>query len=143
MAALEKIAQEKDEASFIAAINAINWQNHPVENYLQAIELAMMAGAHYKARLLSAQAMNAFPDSAEAQKLAYILAPPQIKSGIPKPAKVDLCANREWLLEHASKYKNQWIALHNGKLIGQAPTLNDLISQVGNPKDKGIFVTQV
>jgi transcriptional regulator with XRE-family HTH domain len=39
--------------------------------------------------------------------------------------------SQQWLKEHGSEYKGQWVAVHNGMLLGVAPTLKQLHKQIG------------
>jgi hypothetical protein len=46
------------------------------------------------------------------------------------PALPTVSANRRWLKEHMGQYKDQWLALRDGALLGASPSLDTLLEQV-------------
>ncbi len=139
---LETAAQRGDEDDFLAVIDAIERKDFSPQDYARLIRLALSAGAHLKARKLAQEAAGRFPEDEELEKTARILAPPQVASAKlpPSPAVRD---NHNWLKTFGGEYRGLWVALKDGALLGSAQTLQQLIAQVGNPKDRGILVTRV
>ena len=59
------------------------------------------------------------------------------------PSQPEAVKDIQWLKVHRSEYTGQWVALLRGELLGEASTLKELISQVGDPKDTEILVTYI
>jgi hypothetical protein len=83
MAQLEAAAEAStvyDVAPFVAAYEAIDWEERTADDYARAIQLALSAGAgaHPITRKLAMEGSERYPDHAELQKAAYILAPPKV-----------------------------------------------------------------
>ena len=142
MGRLESAAKNGDEPALIQAANAIDWSGRPAEDYLRAIRLALTAGAHLKARKLSAQGMQQYPQHAELQQFARILAAPKILPDHP-PADPSIRLNRDWLMAHFEDFRGRWVALKAGQLLGQALTFEELIAVIGDPQGKHILITRV
>jgi hypothetical protein len=141
--ALLTVASEKvDELAFIQAANTIDWSRRSTEDYLRAVRLALSAGAYVMASKLSAQGAAQYPGYSELQKFARLLAPPKILPNT-EPPNPTLRLNRDWLMAHGIEYRGRWVALKAGQLLGQAPTLSELIEITGDPKGKHILLTQV
>ena len=142
MERLAMAARFQNEQSFINAVNSLDWKSRPVEDYLTTIRLCLAAGAYLKARNLAMSGGERFPDDAEMQKYARILAPAKvIKADLPPDP--EGVKDIRWLKEHHDEYRGQWVALHHGELLGKAQDLKALIQIIGNPIGKNILVTQV
>lgn len=140
MAALKAAAEAKDESAFWLAFNEINWEKRPAEEFVQAVELALMAGAYQTARRLAEKGHQRFPDNARLQKMDYVLAPPQARS-VASQNRNAWQANRQWLHAHRQEYKGKWIALRDGKLLAIGDSPAELTAQIGEIKGKGILLT--
>lgn len=142
MAKLVAAAETGNEDAFITAAKLIDWRTRSPEDYVRAVQLALTAGAHLKARQLAAEGSALYPDHDELQKYAHVLAPPKILArGLPPDPNAG--ADMRWLKAHWEEYRGQWVALRGGELLGVASTWRDLIEKVGNPKGRGILVTRV
>lgn len=139
---MKAAAQDANETEFIAAAKTIDWENCMAEDYINAVRLALSATAYLKARLLATDGANRYPEDAELQKYARVLAPPKV---LPNhtPADPAIRKDRDWLMEHGDEYRGQWVALRRGEFLGAAPALKDLIQEIGDPRGKNILVTQV
>ena len=139
---LEDAAQDGNETEFIAAAKTIDWENCTAEDYIKAVKLALSAAAYLKARLLATDGAKRYREDAELQKYAHVLAPPKV---LPNHTAADptIRKNRDWLMEHGDEYPGQWVALRRGEFLGAAPTLKELIQEIGDPRGKNILVTQV
>ena len=140
MAQLEAAAQAGDGSAFLATQQAMDWSRRPPQDFIRAAQLALAAGAHHAARMLSAQGAQRYPDDRELQKYARILAPPKVirRALPPDPT---LKANRDWLMSKGNQYRGQWVALRNGELLAVAGSLKSLVDEIGDTT--GILVTKV
>jgi hypothetical protein len=140
MSQLEVAALTGDEYSFVTTQKAMDWGRRSPEDFVQAIRLALTAGAHRAARDLSMSGAARYPDHEELRKYARVLAPPQVRrSDI--PPNPTMKANCDWLMRHGDSYRGQWVALCNGKLVGSGDSLKALTDQLGNTK--GLLLTKV
>lgn len=137
---LGEAARAGNESAFLEILKEARWQGRPVLDFIRAIQFAFEAGAHIAARQISAEGARLHPDNAELQKQAYILSPPKI---IVRTATAGTShrANRDWLKAHTDEYRNQWVALRDGELLGTASSMEALVEQVG--ETKGILLTVV
>ncbi|MCI0394838.1 MAG: hypothetical protein L0332_12850 [Chloroflexi bacterium] len=142
LAALEAAADAQDEKAFVAAYEAIDWPGRPAEDFVQAVNLALKFGDLLLARELATQGVKQYPNHAELQKMAYILAPPKARVVQGEPD-TSWKANREWLKAHWDEHRGKWVALHNGELVGLANSLEALLEEVGEVRGKGILVAPV
>jgi excisionase family DNA binding protein len=140
IAMLESAAAAGDEAAFVRAAGEIDWSRRTAVDFIHAVHLALAAGAHLCARNLAAQGAEQYPDYAELQKMARILAPARVvRSDLPPVPSVRV--NQDWLRAHADEYKGRWVALRDGILLAVASTLGELKAQLGTLD--GILVTKV
>ena len=139
MLRLEAAAQSGSEREFLATYRGLNWSRRSPEDIMQAVQWALAAGAHLAARNLSARGAALYPNHAELQKYARVLAPPKIiRRDPPRPS---IQADHNWLKANRERFRGQWVALRNGDLLGAAPTLQTLTNKVG--KSPEIFFTKV
>ena len=145
MARLEtaaEISDPSDVSAFVRAYKAMNWDSRSEDEFAQAVRWALWVGAHLIARDVAMAGAARYPDHAELQKMAYILAPPKVtvsKSG-PHP---DIEANRKWLKANWDAYRGHWVALKDGQLLGVADSLDALVEKIGEIKNTGILVTSL
>ena len=50
-------------------------------------------------------------------------------------AKSDWPKNYQWLTDHRHQYRGRWVALHQGKLIADGSSLQDLIPKLESPEN--------
>ena len=139
-ARLESAAEAGDEGAFLNILNELDWQNRPVEDFLQIISLALKSGAYLAARRISEKGIQCFPNNLEMQKYARILAPPQVKA-TNLPPDPGIKANRNWLKMYSNAYRSQWVALRNGELLGADQSLDQLVVKIGNTQ--GVLLSRV
>lgn len=139
MSALISAANSKSESAFVLAYHTIDWQTISAEDFVQAIHLALAAGAHLVARKLAEQGVALYPFNADLKKAAYVLAPPKFVRRTQADPSVK--ANHDWLLMRSEPYRGKWVALQNGNLLSSAATWKSLMAQVG--ETKGILLTKV
>jgi hypothetical protein len=140
MALLRIVAGSGDEKLFVETTRFMDWSRCPATDFIEAVRLALRAGAHLAARNLAAKGAQRYPHDPSLQKMNRLLSPPRVlKTNLsPVPS---LKANREWMQAHAAEYRGQWVALREGKLVARAPTARELKAQV--ECGKGVLITKV
>jgi len=61
-------------------------------------------------------------------KLRNTLAVPVTKSS--QKRDIDRTLDYQWIRDHAQDYRGRWVALDNGKLLGAATSLRDLLDRL-------------
>jgi hypothetical protein len=121
---LADAAEAGDAQAFVNAYHLIDWSFCTPAEFARAMHWALTAGAHLTARSLATTGAAQYPDEAELQKAARILAPPKLLRRL--PAEPEKRANQEWLRAHRLEYRGQWVALRNGQLVGSSDSLQAL-----------------
>jgi len=139
---LEAVAQAGDDIAFTMAVHKMNWDNRPANDFVRAVRLALLVGAHMIARQLSAEGVKGYPNHPELQRLADLLAPPKIINAH-LPPDPNAYKDMRWLKTHHDEYQGQWVALRGDDLIAVAPSRKELLAKLENPKDKTLLITPV
>ncbi len=139
---LSQAARAGDEHHFIALVNSIDWSRRTPEDFLFVIQYALNLGTHSVARQLAEQSKSQYPDHAELQKYAQLLATTKVAHSS-RPANPNAKADIDWLKIHGDEFRGQWVALRGGTLLAAAPTSRDLLASLENLKDKSILITLV
>jgi hypothetical protein len=142
MSLLEQAALLVDEDKFAEIENSIAWELRPVNDFLNAVKLALKCGAHVQARRLANAGGQRFPENDEMQKYARILAPSKIVDSH-LPPDPDAAADMQWLKINEEEYRGRWVAMRSGVLLASASSRKELLVQIENPKDKSILITLV
>lgn len=143
MSRLEHAAKEGDERAFLSLEGAIAWRTRSPEEIIKGIQFALAVGAHRAARRIASLGGGRFPGHKELQKYSSVLKPPKIISREVSPSS-DLSANRNWLEAHRGEYQGQWVAIHNGVLLGTELNLRELRSQIDDmQRDKKLEIEEV
>lgn len=129
------------ELAFVLACRDVDWERRSAEDYVRAVRLAFLAGAHMKARTLSEEGHERYPDDEQLAYFAWVLAPPRIVPTQGRPTDLSFVAAQPWLREHSSKYLGQWVALRNGQLLMAARDLSEITGAFDSLE--GIFITKV
>jgi hypothetical protein len=128
--AMQKAMENQDRRTFAHLARAIPWRNHQASDLLQVIDWALALDAVEIARELAQHARRLFPDHEPLRQVAAVLAPPVLLGTRPsQPTGLD--ASQQWLKEHASQHKGQWVAVRSGTFLGSAPTLRELFERLG------------
>lgn len=141
--ALEESARAGDHHRFVGLVKATDWSTRTPEELLKAIDLALYQEMARLAIELAQLGGDLFPDHERVQRAAKVLAPPVAQvAHLPRPRGLD--ASRSWLREHASKYRGQWIAVREGKLLGAGDSLEALTPLISEGEDTiSTIVTRV
>lgn len=115
--------------------------NTPKE-FLLAADLEMERGDWNGAWKIATEGLQHFPDHAELQKYAYILAPPKV-TVVPRDPSRDVRADREWLKQNRAEYRGRWVAIKNGQLLAVGNSYDEVRAQVGPVKNTGILITKI
>jgi hypothetical protein len=134
MARLQRATESGDQRAFLIALDEINLNDRSVEDLIRIVRLALETGAYRTARHVSDEGAKCYPENAEIQNYARVLAPPMVIS-YSLPPDQTLEANRSWLKKHGSEYRGKWVALKDGQLLASADSLDRLAEQVENTKD--------
>jgi hypothetical protein len=128
-----------DAQAFVTAYHLIDWSTRTPDEFERAIHWALAAGAHLTARSLATAGAAQYPDDAELQKAARILAPPKLLRRL--PAEPEKRANHAWLRVNRAAYRGKWVALRNGDLLATANAFHELTEQI--PIAPDILFTKV
>jgi hypothetical protein len=127
---LERAAESRDPQRFVQLVRAMKWGRRPAGELIRAIDLALAMDLVPLARHLIERGKRLFPNEQRFRQIAAVLAPPVIL-GARQSRLTGLKESQQWLREHASEYRNQWVAVKAGKFLGAAPTLKNLHERIG------------
>lgn len=131
IARLAEAVDKGNEEEFVEILNEIRWEGRPSEDFINTIKLALKVGAHLVAREIASEGVKHHPANQEIQKHGRILAPPKIiSSDLPPDPSQKL--NRDWLKAHRGDFRNKWLAIRNGNLLGVADSLKELTEKVND-----------
>lgn len=138
--------KEKHEATFVLGIGKrwLRWNGQPPQTPqtpLQRAKSTLASGDYVGARAIVAEALLATPGDPELRRFAEVIAPPQVLSASMDGPRSAQAANRQWLKEHGDSHAGQWVALHEGRLLAAASSLEEVRQEVGSTS--GIFVTRI
>jgi hypothetical protein len=119
---------------------ALEQSPQSAEDFIRRIAQALQAGEFVLARRLASEGGARYPQHAELGKYARVLAPPRVLQHH-TPSTMSVRANKTWLQEHKTQYRGKWVALRSGELVGVAPSLDALLTQVGSTA--GLLLTKV
>lgn len=131
---LEQLANTRDYQRFAILVRGIDWLSRPVEELGKAIDLAVSLHMVVIARELVELGLRLHPTDAHIRQAHDVLAPPLAQSKR-LPYTQGLDASKKWLREHTSEYRGQWVAVHNGELVGVGSTLDELRSGISEDRD--------
>lgn len=110
-------------------------------DFIQEIRTALQDGDIKTAQQLSLTAATHYPENREIKKLVYLVAPPMVVLGNPSPEQRR--AYRAWLQENHLKYRGQWVALSENKLIAHAGSSDELKEQVGDRNRNDVVMISI
>ena len=112
------------------------------EEYIEAMRTILNSGDFAGAQQLSFKAVEHYPDHAEIKKIARILAPSVVRVR-KEPRDPNVLVNQNWIKQNRMQYRGNWVALKDGKLLAIGKNVDELVEQVGDIKEKRIFVTAI
>lgn len=127
---LRLAAETEERLAFATLVESANWLANPPEILIQAVILALNREWITLAVTLAQRGAALFPDDEAVQRTARTLSPPAAHTAPGEPPH-GLEASRAWLKTHATAYRRQWVAVYDGRLLGSAPSLNELRGQIG------------
>ena len=118
--------------------------NETPDDMIHAIKRAFEIDAPRLAERLAREGADRYPEHAELQNYARVLAPPTVRVSPSTPeSRAAVKANAKWLKAHRHEYLGNWIALKDGELLHLASTFDDLRAAVGDVRGRGILVTKI
>ncbi len=128
--ALEHLADSGKTQEFDRLARTIDWSTQRPAHLARVMDLALSLDMITLAKELVWRGSVAFPDNKRIQHAVAVLSPHvAVKTQPAQTSHIDV--SQQWLKEHGSEYKGQWVAVHNGMLLGVAPTLKQLHTQIG------------
>lgn len=131
---LEERARAEDRQTFVELVKATDWSTRTPEELLKAISLAFSLELATLTMELAQLGGRLFPGHEGVQRTARVLAPPVVRAVRP-PRVRGLSASMAWFDEHATQYRGQWAAVREGKLLGAADALEELMPLIGEGED--------
>ena len=115
------------------------------DDIIRAIKQAFETDKPQLAERLAREGAAHFPEHAELQKYAHVLAPPTAGKLVPTTEEVRAArkANHAWLKAHWPEYRGHWIALRAGQLLHASPSMDELIETVGEIRGREILLTKI
>jgi hypothetical protein len=111
-----------------------------IEEFWNAVRLALSAGATETARALACAGFQRHPADQGLAALARLLAPPRVLER-ELPPRPGTRANQEWLRAHSAEHGGSWVALRDGELVASARSLHELREAATASPD--VFITRV
>lgn len=108
---------------------------------VERIKDVLSTGDIQTARRLMDQAHKDWPEDEGLKRLARMVEPPRVVAVRSNSSGTDHEANRRWIRDHASQHRGSWVAVHDGHLLGVAPSVSELRALVGDTK--GVLVTKI
>jgi hypothetical protein len=81
-----------------------------------------------EARNVLHEALVNQPNDEELKRLRTVLAPPKVPRG--GALDVDRTKDFQWLNENAARHRGRWVAIHDGELVSEASSLDELLGRV-------------
>lgn len=113
----------------IQATKSLDLSDAKAQEFIQAINQALAAGAHTQARQIAAQAVERYPNDPELARMAQILARPMAMRRKHK-ARDSARSNQLWLQQNYATYQDRWVALRDGELLGVADSVQALKASI-------------
>ncbi len=80
------------------------------------------------ARSVLQEALVSQPHDEDLLRLQSLLAPPQVRES--GALDTDRTKDFHWLSKNAAKHRGGWVAIHEGKLVADATSLDELLERV-------------
>jgi hypothetical protein len=80
------------------------------------------------ARSVLQEALVSQPHDEDLSRLQSLLAPPQVRES--GALDTDRTKDFQWLSKNAAKHRGGWVAIHEGKLVADATSLDEVLERV-------------
>lgn len=140
---LYKAVASGSQEKFVALVETIDWDTLQTPQRLkEAVDLALANGYHTIAIDITTKGLALFPEDADLQKIAGILAPPKvIRADVPPSA--GLGKSVKWLKENRAQYGGQWVAVKDGSLLGSASSRQELSKTLNDSDASNVLITKI
>ncbi len=112
------------------------------EEYIQAIDRALNQGNFHQAKIISAEAVQLYPEHEKIKRYVRVLASHSLPF-YQLTSNKDTVINLNWVIQHRHNYRGRWVALEKGHLIAHANSVDELLEQVGQERMNNLFYTIV
>lgn len=137
---LKEAVKNCDNRTYNRLINQTDWKLASAERLDKAIGIALAFIDIRQAKKLTEIGLAQFPKNEVFMRIWRLFNPPPARVGKPRWQSTSeaLDASVNWIQEHADEYeRGHWLAVKNGKLIADAPTLKELdkvVELLGGPE---------
>ena len=134
---MEEAARIDDSRGFATWADFIDWSTSTPDEFTRAIDLALSLELATRARELAQKGKRRLPGHKRLERAAQVLAPPTVQPQPDISPAEGLHLSMAWLREYADQYRGKWVAVHCGRLVAVAGTLEELeaiIGQAVNPE---------
>jgi hypothetical protein len=139
---LEEAARNEDRQGFVEIVEATEWSTYAANELIRAVDLALSLDLVTVARALAQRGRRLFPDNQRLRHAGSVLEPSTSQVVESPDAPVDRNATFAWLEQQRGSYRDQWIAVRAGVLLGAAASLQELAATV-DVNDPATLVTKM
>ncbi len=137
---LKDAAKNRDNRTYNRLIDQVDWKSASAEWLDKAIGITLAFMDMRQAKKLTEIGLTQFPENEVFTRVWRLFNPPPARVGKARwqstPEALD--ASMNWIQEHADEYeRGHWLAVKNGNLVADAPTLKELdkvIESLGGPE---------
>jgi hypothetical protein len=134
LSAIEEAAAKENRETFSLIVKKVDWSMRQPYELVRTIDLSLSLDMVPLAMELVSMAKRIFPSDKKIEVLARIISPPRAIGTRPSQS-IGIDKSKKWIKQNSFKYKGKWIAVQNGELLGDAPTLKELHNQIGQHKN--------
>lgn len=110
----------------------------------EAIQSALRQEHDSRAWEIAKQGAEIFPESEPLTRAAEVLAPARVVKKKRKASHIKgLTASLQWLAENGSRYKDRWIAVHDGQMVADAATRDELDKHLSSKIRENALITRI
>lgn len=125
---LSRVANSGDTRAFSNTVQKIKWDQRSANDFVTAIKLALKVSSPSSAQSVFDKGIKRHPNSSGLKSYSLLFARGTAR---PLSSNPTLRANREWLKQHRTEFRGQWIALQNGELLASG-SLEEVSKAVTN-----------
>jgi hypothetical protein len=135
-----------DSQAFLRQLALLDQDTLSAPEAIQVIKMALLLDMPAVAIDLARHAGTRFPNDPDIQQAVALLAPTNAARPTTAPPVKGLRQSQEWLRQNAADYRGQWVAVHQGRLLGAArtlPALRELLTQAHHQDTSSTIITRV